>query len=210
MANYPRTQTKIGELANSMLSGFGEHPEFFPSVNPASLAAILAEYQQAASNLAEANAQAAVAAVKKKEKLAALQIATKSQIKIAQVDCVENPQRLDFIGWGQTAAPSAIPAPSQPIELVIGFQGFDGTIKKGIIKLTWRKPSNAQRKHISYYSVERRELAGGQDGWQQAATCIDDQIILKDQPPQVRLEYRVRAANKAGQSMPSNVVSAVL
>jgi hypothetical protein len=197
-----------------MINGFAEYPDFFPSADPASLADIFQQYKDASTELAMANARAATAAVKKKDRLKALQTAMKSQIKIAEVDCVSNPDRLGFIGWGQAALPSDIPAPDQPTRLVIDAQGFDAYNKKGIIQLSWRKPDNLERKHIRYYSVERKMLCPGEDGhvgpWQQAGTCIDDQIILKNEPTGVRLEYQVRAVNKAGQSKPSNVAYAVL
>jgi len=46
--------------------------------------------------------------------------------------------------------------------------------------------------------------------WVHIASAINNEIALKNEPTGSRLEYRVRAVNKGGESLPSNTVCVVL
>lgn len=46
--------------------------------------------------------------------------------------------------------------------------------------------------------------------WQLVATALNNEIRLEDQPTGLQLEFRVKAVNTAGESMPSNSVAVVL
>ncbi|HUV40576.1 MAG TPA: hypothetical protein VMW23_02155 [Sedimentisphaerales bacterium] len=58
----------------------------------------------------------------------------------------------------------------------------------------------------------RQQLAGNGDfgPWQISGTSFNNETVLTGQPCRIQLEYRVNAVNSAGQSVSSNVVSAVL
>ncbi|MFA5239090.1 MAG: fibronectin type III domain-containing protein [Phycisphaerae bacterium] len=62
------------------------------------------------------------------------------------------------------------------------------------------------------YIIERRDQQ--QDGsfgaWTLVQTTYNCEINLTEQPVETRVEYRVKASNAAGESMPSNSVSVVL
>ena len=213
MANYPRRQADIYALALSMIKGFTEHPDYFPDADAATLQTALDEFDEASKQLQLANARTKAAAVMKKEKLNNLQTVMKGQLKLSQVDCTGEPVRLGFIGWGPVAEPSDMPVPKQPGVLEITAQGVggEGENRTGIIGLRWRKPVGTSRRAISYYAIERRQMQPKPaDLWQHAGSAIDDQVILKAEPLGVRLEYRVRAVNKAGESYPSNIVAVIL
>ena len=46
--------------------------------------------------------------------------------------------------------------------------------------------------------------------WSHIASAINNEITLKTEPIGLRLEYRIRAVNKGGESCPSNTVCVVL
>ncbi len=124
MAAYPRTQSKVSTLVESMIAGFDEHPDDFPSVDVAALRAARDEYQTASDALVSAQAQAALAAETKADKLEKLNAVTKIQLKLSQVDSAETPQKLHFIGWAPRADSQATRPPHQPGDLKIIFQNF--------------------------------------------------------------------------------------
>jgi len=46
--------------------------------------------------------------------------------------------------------------------------------------------------------------------WGHITSAIDNKIALKNEPTGLRLEYRVKAINKGGESFPTNTVCVVL
>ncbi len=87
---------------------------------------------------------------------------------------------------------------------------------KGILHLGWKKSAFKRARFVRYYSVQRRYVQSNGDGqapvspWGHIASAINNQIILKNEPTGSRLEYRVRAVNKGGESPSSNTVCVVL
>jgi hypothetical protein len=80
-----------------------------------------------------------------------------------------------------------------------------------MIWMQWNKPSSGGA--VRNYVVERRQqpAGGGEFGaWMIAGTSLNTDLKLTDQPMNVRLEYRVKAANIAGDGTPSNTVEAIL
>ena len=126
MAAYPTTQAEIFGLVESMIAGYSKHPDDFPSVDIASLQNARDQYQTASAALTVAQAAAKQAANKKAEKLKQLQTITKAQLKRSQVDTMDNPRKLCFIGWGPKAKPQSMQAPRPPANLKIISQGIIG------------------------------------------------------------------------------------
>jgi hypothetical protein len=62
------------------------------------------------------------------------------------------------------------------------------------------------------YKIQRADQqAGGMPGeWMLVATSYDANITLQNQPRMTELQYRVIASNPSGDSMPSNIATAVL
>lgn len=215
MVAYPRTQAEILGLVESMIAGYSKHPDDFPSADIANLQNARDQYQTASVALANAQAAAIQAANKKAEKLKQLQTITKAQLKRSQVDTMDNPQKLCFIGWGPRVEPRSMQAPRPPANLKIISQGIiGGEDKKGLLELSWDKSDYLRARFVRYYCIQRRQMAvkdGDEQGrWQQVASAINNKILLKDQPVGQRLEYRVKAVNKGGESPPSSTITVTL
>jgi len=73
------------------------------------------------------------------------------------------------------------------------------------IALRWEKPVSGG--DADSYDVERRKQ---RTKWVSVGSTVNLEIVLDDQERGVDLEYRVRAENKAGKSLPSHTVRAVL
>jgi hypothetical protein len=130
----------------------------------------------------------------------------KNDLKLSEVDVTDDPEKLTEIGWGPKADPQPIIAPGSPTELHPIAEG------QGTIWLAWTKPAADSGGPVRNYIIERRQQAqGGEFGaWSLVSTTYNCEINLTDQPVTVRVEYRVKASNAAGESMPSNSVSVVL
>ncbi|MCI5157919.1 MAG: fibronectin type III domain-containing protein [Candidatus Electrothrix sp. AUS1_2] len=76
----------------------------------------------------------------------------------------------------------------------------------GWLTLDWKAPSDGGRP-VSY-RIERRKLPGGD--WETVGMAIATEATLNNQERGKEWEYRVIAANKAGEGEPSNAVMAVL
>ncbi len=214
MATYPRTQNKILALTGSMIAGYSEHPGDFPSADVAALITARDQYEAARDALLDAQSDATKAAVEKAKRLEQLQMITKAQLKRSEVDTAANPVKLTEIGWSPKADPHSMQPPSQPGTLKIIAQGIGGEQQKGLLSLQWRKSAFKRARFVLYYSVQRRQMAKDQTDpngpWQHIASAINNEITLKTEPVGSRLEYRIRAVNAGGESMPSNTVCVVL
>jgi len=124
----------------------------------------------------------------------------------SQIDTADNPENLEFIGWGPRATAQSIEAPGQRLSLKSIDEGA------GTLLIEWKRPARGSGGRVGTYIIERRQLMqdDGGDEWRQAAISLETKASLKDQPRGVQLEYRVRAVNKGGQSEPSNTVAVVL
>ncbi len=60
----------------------------------------------------------------------------------------------------------------------------------------------------SFYTIEGREAPDG--AWKLAATAVESEATLSNLPRGKTLEYRVYAANKAGNGPVSNIVGLVV
>ena len=108
--------------------------------------------------------------------------------------------------------------PSQPTDLAITAQGITGAEdnRKGVLHLSWKKSTFKRARFVLYYSVERRQIdSNGQPQasfgpWGYVVSATNNKISLKTEPTGSRLEYRVKAVNKGGESYPSNTIFVVL
>ncbi len=69
MAQYPRTQTSILLIAESMIAGFKEHPEIFTHANLPPVESALNEYKVANEQFLDSKAQVPISAKIKRKKL---------------------------------------------------------------------------------------------------------------------------------------------
>jgi hypothetical protein len=165
----------------------------------------LGSYQTDKQLQNDAKAQARIATETKTTKLADLTALMKSDLKLSEVDTADDPQKLNEIGWSPRQQPQPVEAPGQPGNLRPVAEG------QGILWLAWDRPASGGT--VRNYIIERRcQSEGGGDfgPWTVIGSALNNEISLSDQPRTVQMEYRVKAANITGESMPSNIAAVVL
>ncbi len=206
MAQFPIAEADVAELARELIAGLTAHPTDFPSADPAGVAAAKTAYEAARGTQVEAAGACRLATDAKNDALANLIKAVKTQIRRSQTDAVDEPVKLELIGWGPRRDARPVEKPAGPGSLKITAQEQD------TISLRWKKPSGIGGK-VRSYIIERRVQppGGGEFGdWMMVDTVLNKQAILLGQPRGIQLEFRVKAGNLGGLSPASNVVAAVL
>jgi uncharacterized protein (DUF433 family) len=205
MPKFPKTEAEVVALAETMVAGYTAHAADFPSVTVAQLSTALSTYKSQRQTQEDKRSQAQIATVTKDERLELLTELMKNDLKLSEVDVTDDPEKLTEIGWGPRQDPQPIIAPGSPTDLHPTAEG------QGTIWLEWDKPANGGGPVRNYIIERRDQQQGGTFGaWNLVQTTYDCEINLTEQPDNIRVEYRVKAANAAGESMPSNSVSVVL
>jgi hypothetical protein len=206
MPKFPKTEAEVVALAETMVAGYTAHAADFPSVTVATLSTALSTYKSQRQTQEDKRGQAQIATVTKDEKLDALEELMRNDLKLSEVDTTNDPEKLYEIGWGPRSQPTPIQAPDSPTDLHPIAEG------QGTIWLEWEKPPTDAGRPIRNYIIERRDQQedGSFGAWMLVQTTYDCEINLTEQPVNIRVEYRVKAVNAAGESMPSNSVSVVL
>jgi len=124
----------------------------------------------------------------------------KADLRYAEDAVDYNDAKLTALGWGGKAAPTALQIPGQPRALEAPQQG------EGWVFLDWKKPADGGA--VAAYKIERRERPSG--AWSLVGMAIESEATLNNQQRGTDWEYRIIATNKAGESVPSNTVAAVL
>ena len=206
MPKFPIREPDVVALAESMVAGYTAHATDFPSVTVADLTTALTNYKNQKQTKENAESQAQIATVTKDEKLDILTELMKNDLKLSEVDTTDDPERLTEIGWGPRSQPTPIAAPGSPTELHPTAEG------QGILSLVWTKPATDTGGIVRNYIIERRDQQQDKTfgPWTLVQTTYNTEINLTEQPDSIRVEYRVKAVNAGGESMPSNSVSVVL
>ena len=204
MPRFPSSEAEIVALAQQMVAGYTAHATDFPGVTVADLSTALSDYQTAKAGQEEARGQALIGTEAKDNALTAMLSLMKTDLKISEVDVEDDPEKLALIGWGPKAPPTPIIAPGAPTELRPTSEG------PGDVTLEWKKPTDGGP--IRNYVVQRRQAqTGGEFGpWALIDFAYDTLVTMTSQPQGVRMEYRIKAANPAGESLPSNAAIVVL
>jgi hypothetical protein len=204
MPQFPNKEADVVALAETMVSGLTAHAADFPSVTAATLQTALTNYKNQRQTQENAKSQAQIATVTKDDKLDALVELMKNDLKLSEVDVASDPEKLTEIGWGPRSQPQPLIAPASPTELHPIAEG------QGTLWLVWNKPETGGP--VRNYIIERRQQqqSGQFEAWLLVSTTYNREVNLEGQPENARLEYRVKAANAAGESLPSNSVSVVL
>jgi hypothetical protein len=194
-----------------MIAGYTAHPADFPSIDPltdlVALQTALDTYQTDRNSQEDARAQARISTQTKVGTLDTLTELMINDLKLSEVDVAVDPAKLAQIGWGPRQDPQPVDAPGQPANLHPVAEG------QGMLWLAWDSPATDSGGPIRNYIIERREqpVGGGEFGaWAIEGTALNNEINLLDQPRGVQMEYRVKAANVGGESMPSNTAAVVL
>lgn len=204
MPKFPKSEAGIIALAQKMIIGFQENPDF-PSPPFSSsdlrniLDALIAQIATQAAN--QATAQQSTALKKTMTKDAARVM--KAMLNYASDAVQDNDAKLTAIGWGAIAEPTphVLVPPGQPRDLRVTQQHEDS------LDIEWTMPADGGA--VAFYKVEQREQTEG-GKWKIASSGVHTNETLTDQERGKVWEYRVIAINKAGASLPSNTVTAVL
>ena len=202
MARFPDREAEIKELAQNIVTGLVANVGDFPTPPVASLdlQALLDSLITLCDEQVAAQATAEQATVTKKAGLEELVTAMRADLRYAEDAVNYDDAKLSAIGWGGKAAPTALEVPGQPRALEAPRQG------EGWVFLDWKKPADGGA--VAAYKIERRERPAGD--WTLLSMAIDSETTLINQERGKEWEYRVIATNKAGESVPSNTVGAVL
>ncbi|HEW79641.1 MAG TPA: fibronectin type III domain-containing protein [Phycisphaerales bacterium] len=207
MPTFPTKEAEVVALVEAMIAGYTAHGADFPSVTVADLQTALSNYQTDKQAQDDAKAQAQIATVTKTDNLDALKELMRNDLKVSEVDVVDDPEKLTQIGWAPKAPPQPVVAPGQPTNLHPTAEG------QGMLWLAWDRPASGSGGPVRNYIVERREqpAGGGEFGtWSIVGSALNNDISLTDQPRGIQMEYRAKATNIGGESMPSNTAAVVL
>ena len=208
MAAFPKTETKVNELARTMISGLQQHPQLFPSATEAMRMALdesISDFRAAIEARAQAKAAVKNTMVTKDAAQAAMEENMHKIIRAAEFDCINQPTNLEYIGWSGRKEPTPLAAPAQPRELEAFKEG------PGVLTLKWLRPAGGGMP--GNYKIQRSDqpAGGGIPGpWTLIATSYLINITLSDQPRGIEMQYRVIASNPAGDSMASSIATVVL
>ncbi len=200
--DFPTSEPEIKRLCDKMLDGYNWHAPDFPKVKRVTLSSKRLSYVAVRKALLEARAKERIATKAKNKKLSELVKIMQNALRKSEVDVAACPEKLKLIGWSAKAPPQPTPIPGQPLNLrIIAKESTN-------IKLQWERPADNSR--VRNYLIERRRQDGGSGDFQPAGISYQTQIGLTGQPVEVPLDYRVRASNSSGSSLPSNTISLIL
>ena len=202
MARFPDREAQIKALAQNIVTGLTENAADFPAppVVALDLQALLDSFITLCDEQTAAQATAEQATETKRAALTELATAMKADLRYAEDAVDYNDAKLTALGWGGKAAPTALAVPGQPRALEAPQQG------EGWVFLDWKKPADGGA--VAAYKIERREQPTGD--WVMVNMAIESEATLNNQERGKDWEYRIVATNKAGESVPSNTVAAVL
>jgi len=207
MGVFPKKESEIVELAEKMIAGFMANPDDFPSGEPEIIEGRLTAYKQMRDSATQAQSGAKNAVMTKDEELDKLIELMKNSLKKAEADVSSDPEKLSEIGWSARQSPQPVPMPGAPSNLRSIAEG------QGTLFVCWtRSPSGGALGPVRNYIIERRQQlqSGGFSEWTVVGSTYNCELNLTEQPPDIRLEYRVRASNTTGESAPSNSISVTL
>ena len=199
MAKFPRREADVAALAGTMVFGLAENAEDFPDcpVTVERLQEALARYNRAKEIAAAAEGAVAEAYEEKEDATQALTDRMKNVVRYAEIAVGEDEGKLKNIGWSRRRDPVNLQPPGAPRTLEVKREG------KGWVYLDWKTP--AEGGAVSAYRVFTR--TSGTAEWKQVVLSFESMTVLTDQPQGVDVEFQVIAINKAGESIPSNLVT---
>ena len=207
MAQFPKAEADVVALSGAMLAVYAAHVADCPSANVPGLTTAYGAYVTARNAQVDAMAAAQVATEAKNTALDALEEMMRTELKKSEVDVGSDGEKLEYIGWGPKSAPSPSTPPGQPRNLDPVIQG------PGTLFLDWKLPARGSGGTVRTYIIERRQqpAGGGEFGdWSQIGIALETETTLTSQPRGPQLEYRVKAVNVGGESIPSNTAAVVL
>lgn len=206
MATFPVREADIMALAQSIIAGMTENPDYpSPPLSPTELRARLDAFSGSSDAQASAQSAAQQATETKHTDLEELIAGMKAMLHYAEDAVRGNDAKLAALGWSGRAprTPHVPQLPGQPRNVRAQQQG------EGSMTLAWDEAEDGDP--AACYKAERRSLNNGVwSAWQIVGTAVSTSIALSGQPRGNTLEYRIIAINNAGESLPSNTVTVVL
>jgi hypothetical protein len=203
MPKFPQTDAELRALAQKVIAGLGENPEFpSPPVSSSALQNRLDEFDERSdAQVAHyAAAEQATDAKALSRKLLAAEL--RADLRYAEYAADGDDSKLSMIGWGIRPPQTPITIPGQPFKFQIVRSG------SGEAEARWERPIEGGA--AACYVVKMR-VSGGEGGnWISAGTFFGIKATLTNLERGKELEFCVVAMNKAGESLPSNMMVAVL
>ncbi len=202
MARFPRSEAEIVALSQSIIAGLTANAAVYPAppVLPVDLQALLDSFNTLSDDSVAARAATELATGTKDAGLEEMVNAMNSILRYAENTVDFDDDQLKLLGWAGRHPRTPPEPPGQPRTLEAPRQG------EGWVFLDWKKPIDGGT--VAAYKIERREMPAG--SWQEIKTVFESEVTLTGQERGKEWEYRVIAANKAGDSPVSNTVAAVL
>jgi len=202
MARFPTREAEVASLAGTMIYGLTEFAGDFPAcpVTVETLQEALNRFTTAKESAATAQGAAAAAFSEKEDAMQGLTEYMKDVLRYAETAARHDESKLKNIGWSAKKEPGTLQIPGAPRTLEVKREG------RGWVYLDWKTPADGGS--VSAYRVLRRPL--GDEDWKEVGLCFESMTVLTDQPLGIQLEYQVIAANKAGESLPSNLITVSL
>ena len=207
MGKFPNAESETVALASSMMTGLSENPDTYPDppLPQIALGPLLSAYSMARHAVTSARADAEAAVAAKNEALANLVAGMKKDLRYAENKVDFNNEKLALLGWSGRKIPEPVPAPGTPTNLTPVIQGT------GSVIFEWRASTDPLTGPTKTYVVERRDFVDGEfTEWQKVGFSMEEELTLTEQPQGIKLEYRVTATNRNGESGSSNSTAVVL
>jgi hypothetical protein len=202
---FPIREAEIIALAYKIIAGMTENPDFpSPPVSPSELRNQLEVLISRSDAQVATHAAAKQATEAKQSALNEIIFSMKAMLRYAETMVRGNGAKLSMLGWGarREATTHLLEIPGQPRALEARYHG------EGWLILDWKKPADGGEP--ACYKIERRGPTESGSTWTIAGISTDIEVRLNNQERGKEWEYRVLAENKTGESLPSNVVVAVL
>ncbi len=202
MPRFPTREAEVAALAGTMVYGLNEFPDNFPACPLAveTLQESLEGFVRTKEVAAKAEGATAAAFQDKEEAMQTLTENMKDVLRYAETAARHDESMLKNIGWSARREPGTLKVPGSPRTLEVKREG------RGWVYLDWKSPADGGA--VSAYRVITRPA--GETEWKDAVLCFESMTVLTDQKQGIELEYQVVAVNKAGESLPSNLITVAL
>jgi len=169
-------------------------------VTSGDLMTALLEVIQANDAVVAVQAEAEQLTSTKNDKLDVLIGLMKDNLTYAENTVDYDDDKLKLLGWSGRAEPKPLEKPKQCTNFEATAEGSDW------IEFAWEAPDNGGKPAM--YKIMHRE--NGTPKWKVAENAFETTCRIEDVEAGKKMDYCVVAANKAGQSKESNIVTAVL
>jgi len=202
MPIFPKREAEIMALAQNLITGLTAGAADFPSppVPILDLQALADSAQTSIDTNVAAHATAEESTSLKNAAIEELIGGMRADLRYAEDAVNYDDDKLKGLGWSGKAVRTPGDPPGQPRALEAPNQG------EGWAFFDWKDPADGGA--VNSYRIESRERPEGD--WAIAGMAVETEVTLAGQERGKDLEYRVIAVNKAGESIPSNVVAVVL